>query len=154
MASADAYHKGLAPRIFIARQELPDGYETLREKGVHYPEAKEMTMMVLRGLGVPDAALMTSEQIAKSTIDEAVIIRGVAEENGYRSIILVTSPTHSRRCWLTFRKVFEKDQVRLQSLPSTYSGFRPNDWWKERKYLREVIIEYQKLIFYALKYLL
>ena len=66
MASADAYHKGLATRIFIAREELPDGYETLREKGVHYPEAREMTMMILRGLGVPDAALMTSDQVARA----------------------------------------------------------------------------------------
>lgn len=154
LAAADAYHGGLAPRIFIAREELPDGYETLLSKGVHYPESREMTMMILRGLGVPDSALLTSDQIARSTMDEAGIVRSMAGKAGYGSLILITSPPHSRRCWLTFRKVFEKDKVRILSLPSTHSGYKAETWWKERRYQREVIIEYQKLLFYLLKYIL
>ena len=68
-------------------------------------------------------------------------------------MIVVTSPIHTRRAWLTFRRVMEKDGIRITMAPSPYSGFKPHEWWKTEKYVEGVIIEYQKLIFYALKYL-
>ena len=89
----------------------------------------------------------------ESTLAEAEVIRDVAAEKGYRSIILVTSPMHTRRSWLTFRKVFEDEKVDFIMAPSRYTEFRPEDWWKTRKYVKEVIIEYQKLIYYTIKYL-
>jgi hypothetical protein len=39
-------------------------------------------------------------------------------------------------------------------MPTPYSKFRPEDWWKTRGYVREVIMEYQKLIYYKVKGLL
>ena len=73
------------------------------------------------------------------------------KRHGYSSLILITSPTHTRRVWLTFKKVFEGEDIRLHVVPTPYSRFRAEDWWKSRKYTREVILEYQKLIFYVLK---
>jgi uncharacterized SAM-binding protein YcdF (DUF218 family) len=90
----------------------------------------------------------------KATIDEAVMVRAMVREENIRSVILVTSPTHCRRAWLTFRNVLGEDNVRIMMRPSRYSDFEPEGWWKERKSTREVIIEYQKLIYYALKYFL
>jgi uncharacterized SAM-binding protein YcdF (DUF218 family) len=89
-----------------------------------------------------------------STFDEAEYIRDLIAERRNKSIILITSPVHSRRAWLTFKKVFEETDVRILVLPSSYSEFNPEDWWTQRKYVREVIIEYQKLIYYAFKYFL
>ena len=154
LATSDAYHKGLAPRIFLGREEFPDGYYLLKEKGLDYPESVDLLIMILEGLGIPRSALLISDRPVKSTFDEAKTVKALAVKNGYRSLILVTSPTHSRRAWLVFRKVFKDEKVRILALPSKYSEFRPEDWWKKRKYIREVIIEYQKLIFYALKYLI
>jgi hypothetical protein len=48
----------------------------------------------------------------------------------------------------------EKEGVRIQVAPSPYSGFRAEDWWKTRRYVREVIVEYQKLLFYAVAHFL
>ncbi len=154
LATADAYHKGLAPRIFLGREELPDGYYLLEEKGLHYPESVDLLIMILKGLGIPGSALFISDQPVKSTFDEAKVVKDLAVKNGYHSLILVTSPTHSRRAWLVFRKVFKDEKVRILAIPSKYSEFRPEDWWKKRRYIREVIIEYQKLVYYALKYLI
>lgn len=153
LAVADAYQEKLAPRIFIAREEPPDGYELLKERGLNYPESIDLLIMVLKELGVPRSAILISDRPVISTFDEATVIRELVKKEGYRSLIIITSPTHSRRAWYTFRKFFENEDVRIQMLPSQYSNFRPEDWWKERKYVREVIIEYQKLIFYTLKYL-
>jgi len=152
LATADVYHKGLAPRIFLGREEFPDGYSLLKEKGLNYPESVDLLIMILKGLGIPRSALLISDRPVKSTFDEAKTVKALAVKNGYRSLILVTSPTHSRRAWLVFRKVFEDEKVRILALPSKYSEFRPEEWWKKSRYIRVVIIEYQKLIFYALKY--
>jgi len=39
----------------------------------------------------------------------------------------------------------------IMMMPSQYTDFRPDNWWKKEKYVNEVIIEYQKLIYYTLK---
>ena len=88
----------------------------------------------------------------KSTFEEAQKIREYAKKAGVKSMILITSPTHSKRAWLTFEKVFKGDGVSIMMRPSPYSRFRPEDWWKKRRYVRAVIIEYQKLIYYKFKY--
>ena len=153
LAAADAYQKKLASRIFMTREELPDGHESLREKGIIYPESADLLTMILTKMGVPGSAILISDRPAKSTFDEAKIVKDLVKEKGFRSLILVTSPVHTRRAWLTYRKLFEKDDIRILVFPSPYSKFNPENWWKERKYVREVIIEYEKLIYYVLKHL-
>ena len=37
-------------------------------------------------------------------------------------------------------------------MPSRYSNFKPEDWWKTSEYVKEVIIEYQKLLYYTVKH--
>lgn len=154
LGTADLFRKGLAPRVFIAREQLPDGYELLMEEGIEYPETIDLMIMLLKNCGVPETAILTSEERAGSTIHEATIIRGLVMGEKYRSIILLTSPYHTRRAWLTFRKVFKDTGVRIFMTASKYSGFKPDTWWKERKYVRKVIIEYQKLLFYTVSYLI
>ena len=152
LATADVYQRGLAPQIFIAREELPDSYALLKEKGIEYPRNVDLLAMVLTRLGVPKSAILMGDRPVKSTIEEASLIREVVKKRGYQSILIITSPTHTKRAWLTFRKVFEKMDVRILMLGSPYSEFRPENWWKKRKYIRTLIIEYQKLIFYVLRY--
>lgn len=153
LAVAEAYQKGLAPRIFMSREEPPDGYVWLREKGVNYPENVDLMIMLLEGLGIPKSALLVSDRPAESTLEEAEIVKDVVEKGNYKSLLLITSPIHSRRAWLAFRKVFEKKDVRILVVPSPYSEFNPEDWWKKRRYQKRVIIEYEKLIYYTVKYL-
>ena len=154
LATADAFQQGLAPCVFMAREKLPDGYDLLRKRGIDYPDNMDLMIMLLEQLGVSRSAILTSDRTMESTIDEAEYVRELVIEKGYKSLILITSPTHSRRAWLAFKKVFKEKDVRIIVLPSSYSGFKPEDWWTQRRYVREVIIEYQKLIFYTYKYFL
>ena len=54
LGTADLYGNGLAPRIFVAREETPDGLERARQKGLEYPESIDLMVMLLEGLGSPD----------------------------------------------------------------------------------------------------
>lgn len=150
LAAADLYEEGMAPRIFVGREELPDGIEVLKQRGVHYPETRDLLIMMLQGLGVARSDCLVSDRFMGSTFEEARVIRGIAQKEGYRSLIIVTSPHHTRRTWLIFQKVFEKDDMVIMMMPSQYTDFRPDNWWKKGKYVNEVIIEYQKLIYYTL----
>lgn len=154
LATIDAFRRGLAPKIFMAKEEPPDGYELLRERGVDYPQNADLMIMLLEQHGIPGSAFVTSDRPVVSTLDEAEYVRDMVFKGGYKSLILITSPTHSRRAWLTYKKVFEGTNVRILVLPSSYSEFNSEDWWTQRKYLRAVIIEYQKLIYYTIKYFL
>jgi uncharacterized SAM-binding protein YcdF (DUF218 family) len=151
LETADLYGQGLAPRVFVAREEPPDGLEWARNKGVEYPETIDLMVALLGALGVPRSAILLEDKSVGSTLEEARLVREVVKRQGYSSLILITSPTHTRRVWLTFMKVFEGEDIRLHVVPTPYSHFRPEDWWKSRKYTRMVILEYQKLIFYVLK---
>jgi len=152
LAAADIYRKGLASHIFVGREKLPDGNNMLVKRGIHYPEERDLLIMMMKGLGVPRSAFITSESFVEGTIGEAKVIREIARKRGLRSLIIVTSPSHTRRACLTFQKVFEKDRAKIMLMPSRYSKFKAEEWWKSREYVREVIIEYQKLLYYALKY--
>ena len=152
LAAAELYKKGLAPRVLITREELPDGYEDLKEGKIHYPETRDLLIMMLQGLGMPRSACLTSDHFVGSTFEEAKMVREYVQGQGYRSLIIVTSPYHTKRTWLTFKKLFEKDGVKIMMAPSHYSEFRSDDWWKTNKYIKKVIIEYQKLIYYTVKY--
>lgn len=151
LGAADLYHKGLAPRIFIAPEEPPEGYDLVREKGIEYPRTADLMVTLLQGLDVPRSAILVGEQPSDSTVKEAEIVRGLVEREKIRSLILVTSPTHTRRVFLTFGRVLEGQKVRVQVVPTPYSDFRAENWWEQRKYVREVLLEYQKLVYYYLK---
>jgi len=52
---------------------------------------------------------------------------------------------------MTFKRVFGKDEVKIMVVPSQYTDFRADDWWKTRKYDKEVLYEYLKLLYFTIK---
>lgn len=75
LASADAFHKGLAPRVFMAREALPDGYDTLAERGIYFPTSADLLARLMTDLGVPGSALIMSEVMISNTWDEAQVVK-------------------------------------------------------------------------------
>jgi uncharacterized SAM-binding protein YcdF (DUF218 family) len=151
LAAADALNQGLAPSIFVAGEEPPDGYEILKQRGIPYPESIDLVCMILKGLGVTESAIVKAEGPVKSTWEEAEQVRELIKRKNYRSILLITSPTRSRRAYLTFSEVIGEKECRVLVVPSKYSNFKPEDWWRNRRYAQAVILEYQKLIYMGLK---
>ena len=152
LAAMDVYQKGLAPYIFKAKELKPDGLDYLKRKVENYPTKFDLFTMIAEGFGIPAEAILSPDKGVGSTIEEANLVRALVLDKGYTSVIVVTSLMHSRRAYLTFRRVFEDSEVKIISLPSHYQQFNPKDWWKKRKYTKELIIEYQKLIYYKFKY--
>ena len=152
LAAVDVFQKGLAPYIFKAKELKPDGLDYVKSKIENYPTKFDLFTMIAEGFGIPAEAILSPEKRVGSTIEEANLVRAFVLDKGYKSVIVVTSLMHSRRAYLTFSRVFRDSEVKIISLPSHYQQFNPKDWWKKREYVKELIIEYQKLIYYKFKY--
>jgi len=154
LAVVDAYREGLAPYIFMAKHSKPDGYDLLKERVRNYPTDFDLFTLILGSFEIPEKAVLSLDDRVGSTLDEVRLVRKFVLDRGFKSLIVITSLTHSRRAWLTFKKVFKDDDITIISLPSHYQLFNPKDWWTKRKYTKDLIVEYQKLIYYMIAYLI
>ena len=109
--------------------------------------AESLRAVAIRAGVPPDRIRM--EQVSRSTYGSMVAIRPILEQEGIRSLTVVTSPYHQRRAlWSARRTLAGIDVV---SRPADPSGWKPEGWWKTRWGRRIVLGEYAKLGYYILR---
>ena len=138
----------------MAKKSKPDGFEYLTKKVRNYPADFDLFTLLMEGFQIPEKVILSPVDRVDNTLDEVRLVHKFVLERGFKSVIVITSLTHSRRAWLTFTKVFKDDDIKIISLPSHYQLFNPKDWWKKRKRINDLILEYQKLIYYKITYLI
>ncbi len=95
-------------------------------------------------LGVSGNAILLEEQ-SRSTEEDAYFTKDILTKHGYTSIILVTSPYHSKRAFNIFQDVMG-DKIKIISAPVEDSWFQFDDWWKRRRDRAAVFSEYSKFL--------
>lgn len=139
------YQDGYAPKIILTHQIQPKGYEALARLKITVPEERDIQWMILKAMRVPSRAVMQVRQRAHSTESEAVYLTRFLGENRIRSLILVTSKSHSTRA----RKVLvhvSGGRITIVSRPTRYDDFDPTTWWRSRIDAKDVLLEYEKLL--------
>lgn len=101
-----------------------------------------------RAMGIPSSAILLEDR-SLSTIDNARFSLPIVKDNNFKSIIVITSPTHTRRTRKVFRKVFPN--VIIHGVPLKKSQFKLPGWWQRHEDTQRVIWEYVSLIYYFLK---
>jgi uncharacterized SAM-binding protein YcdF (DUF218 family) len=149
LETADLFARGTAPRVVLTRERVTPGTAALARRGVRVEPRDEETRRILVALGVPDAAITTLPGRAYSTDSEARLLARWACRSGMRSLVVVTSPSHTRRARLILRQVLEP-RVLLAVRPAPADYFPPQ-WWKRRTAAKLVLSEYQKLAHYWLR---
>lgn len=144
LEAAALYRRGLAPIVVLTHERLPRGAPTLRARGVRLPESHELARQALRELGVPDAAIRDIRRRARSTRSEARAIARWACRHGLHSVLVVTSPSHTRRARLLLRQALAP-RVAVAVRPAPAAFFRAHRWWRDRRASKEILSEYQKL---------
>jgi uncharacterized SAM-binding protein YcdF (DUF218 family) len=147
LEAAELVEEGYAPRILISREDPPDAIESLRSRGVAFPESHELTYDMLIALGLPPESLIVPDEPASSTAEEAEQVQRLAIAEGFSNLVVVTSPQHSRRAWIAFRPMLDHG-ISVKVRPSRFSGFEPENWWKTHRYARQVVLEYMKILWY------
>jgi len=101
-------------------------------------------------LGVPSYVIILEDQ-SRSTLENAKYSLPLLKKAGAKSIILVTSPVHTRRAKRTFNKVLSKDEIKVYSYPVQKSDFKLKRWWQRHEDVQLVVWEYVSLTYYLLK---
>lgn len=93
-------------------------------------------------LGVPAKQILLEDK-SKTTEEDAKFTKKILKKNGYRSMILVTSPYHSKRASMIFGRIMGKD-IKIINAPAENSWFSFDEWWKRRRDRSTVLSEYSK----------
>ncbi len=139
--AAQLYVDGFAPTIALV------GGDTRREYG-SYPGSELRALLIEQS--VPATAILF-EETAVHTRAEAVRIIELAEERGWKNLIIVTSPHHMYRAYLTFLAAMREHglDLILQSAPvRDLSWYTPEPWGRRADLLAlefKRIEEYGKL---------
>ncbi|MBM3211099.1 YdcF family protein, partial [Candidatus Poribacteria bacterium] len=105
-------------------------------------------------MGIPEEVIIMEER-PTSTYEDAIFVKDDMLSRGFRSAIIVSSPHHTRRARMIFKKVF-KDQkdISLQITPFEGGDFQVKKWWTRENELIGVVNEYCKLFLYLFKYVI
>ena len=148
LQAADVYRQGLANKLIIVQESMAS-YRKLQERGVHFQNTTQQCFEAAVELGIPADSIIILPGDARSTQQEATIVREyIRLHPEISSITLVTSPDHTRRASMIFGKAFRKQNmpVTVQCSPSKYNGYTGIGWWKNKEGIQAVMMEYLKII--------
>jgi hypothetical protein len=144
LEGADLVHQGFASRVVVLL-EAPDVVETeLVRRGVQSPSEAPWLVNLLIELKVQNVESITDS--GNGTEAESLALPLWCERNGWRSIIVVSLPDHSRRLRRLLRRSMRGHQIRAIVRTSPYSSFDPDTWWRTRSGVRTQLQESQKLL--------
>jgi uncharacterized SAM-binding protein YcdF (DUF218 family) len=86
------------------------------------------------------------------TLDEAQAVREWAAQRGVRSVLVVTSPYHTRRAIESFRHVLMGTAIAVGVHPAVGSPAEPARWWRHKYDRWYVSYEWRARVFYLIRF--
>lgn len=149
--AARLFFEGRAPRILITNDNERGPWSSAEQRNLFF---YERSLEELKKAGVPAQNVEVLMKPVTSTFDEAEVVKDHAQEQGLRSILIVTSAYHSRRALWVFSRVFRDTGIRI-GLMSARRGEEsppPVTWWLTVRGWKLVPTEYVKMIYYVIHY--
>ncbi len=148
--AAQLYAAGRAKKILLTNDNQQGGWLSAEQRNPFFYERARWELQ--RG-GVPESNIEVIGSPVHSTEDEAIALSKYAEANRVRSVLIVTSPYHSRRALRTFRRVLADSGITLGLAVATGGQTpQPATWWLSRRGWQLVPTEYVKMVYYWLYY--
>lgn len=152
LEAADLYAAKAAPLVVLTTEQEPKTIPELRRRGVRVERTVERERRYLTELGVPPSAIIVLADPVQSTEDEAMRVAEWSRTHRVRSLIVVTSWYHTRRAGRVFEWALRGLGVVVRVRPVTFTLNDADHWWMDRDALRASLFEWQKVIFYRLRY--
>ena len=149
LEAVDLYQAQLAPRIILTQEGMLPGLAALRARGGSLPEHHEQNRSIAEQLGVPADAISVMTTPAWSTLTEAEGLVAYLQQQQIKSILLVTSQAHARRASMVFHNLAD-GKLQILVCPSRYDPFAADNWWSRRPFVRRVVTEYGKMLYYEI----
>jgi uncharacterized SAM-binding protein YcdF (DUF218 family) len=122
--AAELYRQGVAPEVVASGRRLRPN------AGV-----SELVEHDLIERGVPKEKIMKFAHDADSTRGEAEALAKLAQDQRWKSVVIVTSNFHTRRVRYVFTRVFPAG-ISVSVASARDGDFDPERWWEKRKSIK------------------
>jgi len=149
MEAAAQYRAGHVPVVVVNGNRKSDALRKLEHLGFE-PAAPwdEDSKRMLQVLGVPrEKVISISAENVFDTISEARAIAPELWDRGFRKLLIVTSPFHTRRAGHIWRHRLDYDFA-VATAPAREDPFDPRGWWRSGRQIRQLMTEYGGWLFY------
>ncbi len=141
--AAQVYAMGYAPEVWFSRPDSPA--KKLAKLGVTFVGEEEYNREILVHAGVPESAIHILAGPVVNTEEEMEEAGTELRRSGKTTVILVTSPQHTRRVWSIWQKLVGKDPK--ATIHAAHGDpFDPDHWWRNTRDILSVVREYLGLI--------
>ena len=141
LEAADLYHARMFTRLVLLEPSPTPVEREYARRGVY---RDDLVATTLRQLDVPDAAIEHVDAGEGGTTESTLALAEWIRIHPSRAIIVV-SPSHARRYRRAVRRVWPPNAPPPLVTSPRHNTFRPDDWWRSRRTLREGLLELQKL---------
>jgi hypothetical protein len=142
--AADLVHGGVARRVAVLAEPPEPAERELTHRGIPFEDRGADLIQLLRRLGVAEVERIPTP--AGGTDAEAQVVADWCEQHDLHSVIVISSPDHSRRVRRVLHRSLAGHLPKVVIRSARYSSFDPNRWWETRDNIRTLMIESQKLL--------
>ena len=137
-AGALLFQQGYADWFILTdmRLEIPDS------QGIYSANVKHKAM----AQGVPEERILIIPGPVSTTYEEVARLKEFTVSQGFRSLIVVTSPFHTRRARWLLREAFSGSGVTLTVRPALNHPYQAEAWWRTPQDRQATALEYTKLL--------
>jgi len=135
LEGAALFLEGWAPRVALSLPRDSVAADVRRLSGE--PAPQERGALILRRREVPETAIVRLERIVENTRQELQADFDYARAQGFRRVIIVSSPYHTRRIRTIWRSRFEA-AIPAIVRATRYDPVDPARWWRSRRSLEEI----------------
>ena len=138
LEAARVYKQGYANRVWLTHSTEPGA--TMAKLSIPFVSEDEYNRLILIHEGVPENAIETLDPPIVNTADEMHTIGAALRKQPQRTVIIVTSPAHTRRTKALWKRISSSDGVAVLHAVSedTYDGAH---WWRTTHDALDVVRE-------------
>ena len=126
-AAADIFKAGYAPQVWVSYPTGPQ--QRLSELGIHFVGEEEYNREILIHKGVPEKDVAIFPNVIINTEQEVEEIGREMRAQGKHTIIIVTSPEHTRRVRALWNSLNGRD-LKLIVRAALGDPFDAGHWWR------------------------
>jgi len=147
--AAKLYIQGVASKIILTNDNEQGGWSNKLQRNPFFFERSQEQLLKL---GVPKDAVEVLQQPVSSTQDEALLVKSYCDEHKLTSVLIVTSPYHSRRARWTFERALGAHGIKIGIDPVEIDSRSIATWWLHLSGWKMVPSEYVKMLYYRLNF--
>ncbi len=151
--AAALHRQGVASSVLLTDAGMRAGWSQEEQTTIPYVELSRRRLIAE---GVPEAEIEILPRKVSGTIEEAELLRTLATERRWKSVLIITSTRHTRRALWTFERVFAaaglETRIGIAGAPNGDRTPPDSCWWLTPSGWTDVAGEYVKAVYYFFAY--